>query len=224
MAEIQDLISATNNGQLVFSQPGDRRVLTHIANNEPIGGSVVHLNQALIELLAALSAAGTVTVMSLYRRGQGPHGKIGRNGEITCRAVDIESFAGLPVSLRNRENAVRVVANLIRLFPAGNSFDIGFPRPVGGPTGFNAAQDVFFPVRDEATARRCYAGTISLPMREMLEPAKTQILQAMSSSGADFRLNYPDGLNHLHIKAYRLDPVAAPADAHQSHGRHGKGV
>lgn len=224
MAEIQELISAMNNGQLIFPQPGDVRALNHIANGERIGGDVVRLNQALIDLLAALSAAGTVNVMSLYRRGEGPHGKIGGNGEITCRAVDIQAFGGLPIGINNRVNAVRVVANLIRLFPVGNSYDIGFPRPVGGLTGHSPEHDVFFPVPNEETARRCFAGTISLPMRDMLEPARTQIRQAMSSSGADFRLKYPDGLNHIHIKAYRVDPVAPHEVEHHSYGRHGKNV
>ncbi len=100
-----------------------------------------------------------------------------------------------------RVEAFAVVANLIRNFGPGN-YDLGFPRPVGGPTGSDPSQDVFFAVPDLLTASLCFQGRISRTIGQMLEPAKTEIWAAMGSSSGKFPIMYPDGLNHLHVKAY----------------------
>jgi hypothetical protein len=106
----------------------------------------------------------------------------------------------MAVTLASRDPAIRVVCGLIADFPAG-LFDLGFPRPVGGADGFDPSQDVFFPVPDQATAQQCFDGTISRGMNQLLEPAQTRVREAMGRSPATFGTLYPDGLNHLHVKA-----------------------
>lgn len=197
--KIQLLLNAMMSGRLEFVNQIDKRVIQHLARGERVGGEKVVVTEPVQNLLLALLNGGTVKVMSLYRniRG-GPHGER-QNGEVICSAVDISAYAGLPVELGNRDRVIRVVANLIRHFPAA-TYDLGFPRPVGGATGYNAAQDVFFPVTDLHTAQLCFLGRISRQMNQMLQPARTQIQQAMSGSAGTFGTLYPDGLNHLHIK------------------------
>jgi hypothetical protein len=108
----------------------------------------------------------------------------------------------MPVVLNIPANAIRVVSSLIGNFPPGK-YDLGFPRPVGGPSGFDPAHDVFFSVPDKATALACWQGKISRSLDQMLEPARTAIRAAMSGNPrAVFAIIYPDGLNHLHVKAY----------------------
>jgi hypothetical protein len=141
-----------------------------------------------------------VDVLSLLRRSQGQHGVVIDN-HVTCKAVDIQGYRGVPVRLRPRDIAINVVCAILSQFPEGQ-FDIGFPRPVGGLTGFNPDDDVFFPVPDLATAGRCFNGTISLPLSAMLQPAQDRVRMAMSPR-AHFRVLFPDGLNHLHVAVTR---------------------
>ncbi|HET7543916.1 MAG TPA: hypothetical protein VFK05_28790 [Polyangiaceae bacterium] len=84
-------------------------------------------------LLTTLSGAGKVVVMSLYRRGQGPHGMVQGDGTVICRGVDITGYAGRPVTLGDKTAAIAVVSNLISHFPPGR-YDLGFPRPSAGIT------------------------------------------------------------------------------------------
>ena len=135
----------------------------------------------------------------MVRVGQGPHGEKDASGVVVCRAVDISSFRGASVTLTDRGKAIDVVTSLLKNFPAG-SYDLGFPRPVGGPSGFDPSSDVFFSVPNVETAGRCYAGSIALPLATMLEPARSAVTTAMAHSAGDFKLLYPDGLNHLHVK------------------------
>jgi len=98
-------------------------------------------------------------------------------------------------------DAIAVITNLISHFPPGR-FDLGFPRPIGGDNNFDASADVFFPVPDKATAHLAFLGHLSRPMSAMLEPARSQVTAAMARTSAHFAILYPDGLDHLHVKAY----------------------
>jgi hypothetical protein len=185
-------------GRLILNNALDRQIFD--AGHKFSGKSVIYAG-GLIRLLLQLTTRGTVAVMSLVRPVKGgPHGEIQANGDILCRAVDIAAYKGTPVTLIPPAVAIRVVCDLIGDFPAG-LFDLGFPRPIGGPTGFDPSQDVFFPVPDVATAQQCFDGEIVRKMGQMLEPARTAVSAAMSRSAATFGVLFPDGLNHLHVKA-----------------------
>ena len=187
------------NGQVTFNQTADQRAVAAIAKGEPVAGHRVGLTTGLQKLLIALGTKGKVNIMSLYRYGQGPHGVIQPDGSAICQGVDIAGFNGKPVTLGNKSEAIRVVQDIIGSFPVGR-YDLGFPRPVGGPTGFDPPSDVFFPVRNLETARKCFDGKIALSISVMLQPAQDKIKEAMGKTPAFFPIMYPDGLNHLHIK------------------------
>lgn len=192
------LVRGLEDGSLTINQ-GDANVIRAVA----AGSTTISIDPQIVNLLNNLLMFGNVNVMSLLRRGQSQHGVVSGN-HVTCKAVDIQGYRGIPVQLRPRETAINVVCAILARFPDGQ-FDLGFPRPVGGATGFNPSDDVFFSVPDLATAQQCWNGTISRSLSQMLQPAQDRVRMAMSPR-ARFRILYPDGLNHLHVSVTR-NPV-----------------
>jgi hypothetical protein len=190
------LVKGLADGSLTINQ-GDARVIREAA----AGSATVSIDPQIVNLLNNLMMFGNVNVMSLLRRGQSQHGVVNGN-HVTCKAVDIQGYRSAPVQLRPKDTAINVVCSILERFPDGQ-FDIGFPRPVGGATGFNPADDVFFPVPDLATAQQCWDGTISRSLSQMLQPAQERVRMTMAMSRAKFRVLYPDGLNHLHVSVTR---------------------
>jgi hypothetical protein len=183
-----DVVDAVTAGRIVFSSSADRQVFTQIANGQKVNGRTVRLSWQLANLLVWLADGDVVTILSggLLRPVKGgPHGVLQTDGEMMVMAVDIAAYAGLRVTLGDRENAIRVITKLISNFPFGK-FDLGFPRPVGGANGFNPKQDVFFPVKDQATAQKCFDGTIAMDISQMLEPARSRVRSAIDSTAATF--------------------------------------
>jgi hypothetical protein len=210
--DCSSLKTALSSGRLILNNPTDAITFPAICAGRQIDaqtGLPVHYAPELIRLLDSLLAGGQLRVMSLYRPSymkdgklmtQGPHGEV-QGTSMVVRAVDVAGYGGRSVTLTPRADAISVVANLIRNFGPGN-YDLGFPRPVGGPTGFDPSQDIFFAVPDLLTASLCFQGRISRTLGQMLEPAQTEVRAAMGSSSGKFPIMYPDGLNHLHVKAY----------------------
>ena len=165
-------------------------------------------SEGLLEMLFALTDARPTRSISVFRPGQGPHG-VSDHGLFVSRAIDISQFGAAPITLSPPSAAITVVADILSRLPAGK-YKVGFPRPVGGPTGFDPAHDVFFPVPDLETASRCFAGTIALPLSSMLSPAREAVTSAIPA-GVTFDAIFPDGLNHLHLEA-RSDTGPLPAD------------
>jgi len=196
---LEKLVKGLDDGSLTINR-GDARVIRDAA----AGSATVAIDPQIVNLLNNLMVFGNVNVMSLLRRGQSQHGVVS-GSLVTCKAVDIQGYRGIPVQLQPRDVAINVVCSILERFPEGQ-FDIGFPRPVGGPTGFNPADDVFFSVPDLATAQKCWDGTISRSLSQMLQPAQDRVRMAMAASRARFRILYPDGLNHLHVSVTR-NPV-----------------
>jgi hypothetical protein len=97
---------------------------------------------------------------------------------------------------------------MLKLFPKGD-YDIGFPRPVGGPTGFDPKHDVFFSVPDLDAARKCSDKKSGGPLTSMLQPARSKVADAMRQSKATFHVFYPDGLNHLHVNVTKYPQIIA---------------
>jgi hypothetical protein len=189
------LTRALEDGSLTMN-PGDAGVVRAAAAGSP----AVSIDPQIVNLLDNLLVFGNVSVMSLLRRGASQHGVVSGN-HVTCKAVDIQGYRGIPVQLRPADLAIGVVCSILARFPEGQ-FDVGFPRPVGGATGFNPADDVFFAVPDLATAQLCWDGRITRTLSQMLQPAQDRVRMAMSPT-ARFRLLYPDGLNHLHVSVTR---------------------
>lgn len=192
------LVKALGDGTLRINQ-ADANVIRSVAG----GSTTVSIDPLIVGLLNNLLTFGNLDVMSLLRRGQSQHGVV--NGDhVTCKAVDIQGYRGVPVQLQPKTMVINVVCSILERFPEGQ-FDLGFPRPVGGATGFHPPDDVFFPVPDLATAQRCWDGTISCSLSQMLQPAQDRVRMAMSLR-TRFRILYPDGLNHLHVSVTR-NPV-----------------
>ena len=197
MNPLSRLVQAIEDGDLRINR-GDANVIRTAATG---GGDVVIAPQ-IVDLLDRLLARGTLDVMSLLRRGQSQHGVV-RGNKVEAKAVDIAGYRGVPVRLTPSQLGITVVTQIIERFPDGQ-FDLGFPRPVGGATGFNPSDDVFFSVPDQATAQQCWDGKISRTMAQMMQPARDAVQAAMSRSSGTFRILYPDGLNHLHVSVSRL--------------------
>lgn len=174
--------------------PSDATYLRNSIN----GSETVIIDPLIVEMLAALLRQGSVDVLSLVRRGKSQHGIVQGN-KVICKAVDFSGFGGVPVvSSGPPDRLMDVVCRMLSNFPECD-LDVGFPRPKGGPTGFDPTHDVFFSVPDQATAQKCYDSTIALPLSAMLEPARGRVTQAMQQSRARFHVLYPDGLDHMHV-------------------------
>jgi hypothetical protein len=175
---------------------------------ESINGSKsIIVDQQIVDLLAALLDNGDVDVMSLLRRGAAQHGVV-QGDKVFVKAVDLSGFKGTPVISNDGQKLVDLICSMLKLFPKGD-FDIGFPRPVGGETGFDPAHDVFFPVRDLAAAKKCWEGKAGGPLSEMLQPARSKVAAAMRQSDATFHVFFPDGLNHLHVNVTKFPTIVA---------------
>ncbi len=192
---IDRLVRAMGDGTLRVGA-GDAAFLRQVAAGSPTRA----LDPLIVNLMNNLLTFGTLDVLSLLRPGQSQHGVVAGN-HVTCRAIDVQGYRGVPVRLHPPAMAINVVCWILERFPDGQ-FDLGFPRPVGGPTGFNPPDDVFFAVPDLETAQQCWNGTISRALGQMLQPAQDRVRMAMSPR-ARFRILYPDGLNHLHISVTR---------------------
>ncbi len=222
------LAALVEAGTLVFNNPNDLTAM----NDALAHRSNVQFHPELVDLLVALCKQGQVNVMSLIRVGQGPHGvrftedqlaafrgALRTDAEIVCKAVDVAAYCGTPVTLSNKAAAIQVVCNLISHFPTGG-YGLGFPRPEAGKSFpdetkkdkngkpvqhayFSAAQDVFFPVTNQATADAALNGSAVMGIGQMLQPAQSAVKSAMDTSGSVFPYTGPDGLNHLHIEAAR---------------------
>ena len=190
------LVSALDDGSLTINR-GDANVIRSVANGSTTS---ISIDPQIVNLLNNLLMFGNLDIMSLLRRGQSQHGVVS-GSHVTCKAVDIAGYRGIPVRLHPKDVAINVICSILERFPEGQ-FDLGFPRPVGGATGFSPSDDVFFSVPDLATAQQCWDGTISRPLSQMLQPAQDRVRMAMPPQ-AKFRILYPDGLNHLHVSVTR---------------------
>ncbi|MGI8638354.1 MAG: hypothetical protein ACR2MG_00140 [Pyrinomonadaceae bacterium] len=192
---LSNLVKALDDKSLTINR-GDANVIRSVAD----GSTTISIDPQIVNLLNNLLMFGNLDIMSLLRRGQSQHGVVSGN-HVTCKAVDIQGYRGIPVRLRPKDVAINVVCLILARFPEGQ-FDLGFPRPVGGATGFHPPDDVFFSVPDVATAQQCWDGTISRSLNQMLQPAQDRVRLAMPAN-TRFRILYPDGLNHLHVSVTR---------------------
>ena len=199
---------------ILLAQAGDAASRRHAPRDVTVGEGVVML-------LTALSAFSALEILSLFRRGEGPHG-VAQGARQVVNAVDISQFAGVTVDLgasrithyrrnpdewaRYKADLIHAVATMIRLFPEG-TYAVGFPRPLGGAR-LDSAMDIFFPVTSHDQV------SIGAPVRRMLQPARAEIEEAQARGrpfGVAWRSIFPDARDHVHIEAIAPAPVRAPA-------------
>jgi hypothetical protein len=185
-------------GAFSFGSPGARTLFEQAMNEEKVDGKTARHSPALQELLVALAPRG-LGIMRTFAPNQGPHGET-KGSDMVCSAVDITGYAGGRFHYQvPRETLISNVERLFRAFPPGPAFDIGFVRPVGGPAGFDTRLDVFFAVPGHRVAA-AFKPDGSWGVGAMLEPPKTRVLAALS--GKKFGYLFPDGADHMHVKAY----------------------
>jgi hypothetical protein len=167
-------------------------------------GNVLKASPELINLLAGLVDNGaTMTIMSLFRFKNGPHGEPQADGTAIGRAIDIMGYGGFDIHLKkpaNKDNAIAGVCAVISHLPAGK-YALGLPRPGGGPL-IDPPNDVFLPVTDHSQVVHSPGGSLKKDLEFLLEPAKTAVKAAVAGNpGAKIQFMFPDGVDHIHVKA-----------------------
>jgi hypothetical protein len=166
-------------------------------------GHVLRAAPELTELLAGLLGGGaTMTILSLFRYGNGPHGKPEPDGSAVGHAVDIAAYNGAAIHLKipaNAPSAIRGVASVISKLPAGK-YTLGLPRP-GGGNHIDPTNDVFLPVTSlDQPQKSPSRGNFRKDLSLILEPARTALTQAVDGNpAARIQFLYPDGVDHLHV-------------------------
>jgi hypothetical protein len=65
---------------------------------------IVTLAGSMLPVLVALSKTAKLSLLSLMRYNEGPHGKVQTDGTAVCSAMDIEQFGQFPINLINGDN------------------------------------------------------------------------------------------------------------------------
>jgi hypothetical protein len=183
---------------------GQLRALANDGSWTDPGKHVLRASPGLINLLAGLlDRNAALTIMSLFRFKGGPHGEPQPDGSAIGRAVDIMGYQGFNINLKtpsNASNAIGGVAAVISNLPAGR-YTIGLPRPGGGAL-IDPSNDVFFPVTSHDQVDRSPGGSLARDLEKVLEPARTALKAATASlAGAHIQFMFPDGVDHVHVKA-----------------------
>ena len=202
LTPMTQIYQAIQQGKLSFINVSDKRNFLAVYEGEQINGNTVQYSEELLKFLIAVLDGGRLTVLSLYRYNQSMHGEIQKSGEVVCRAVDIAAYGGVPITLDLPPRVISTIVSIIDKMPPA-LYQCGFPRP-GGHEKFDPSKDVFFPVKDQETAMKCWNGTIAMDRSQLLPQAKAAVvpaLQRAESRGAAFKAMYPDGLNHFCVFA-----------------------
>jgi hypothetical protein len=205
---IEAVLAALDQGRLHADMNNVKGQLRGIAKDgswsDP-SGHILRASTELIRLLAGLLEQGaTMTIMSLFRFKNGPHGEPQPDGSAIGRAVDVMEYRGFKIHLKNPENAsaaISGVAAVISHLPAGK-YTLGLPRPGGGPL-IDPEHDVFLPVTNhDQVSKSPGKGNVQKDLELLLEPARTALREAIAANSiARIQFMYPDGVDHLHVKA-----------------------
>jgi hypothetical protein len=174
-------------------------------NNDTIQGRVASHAPELERAILTLANKGGLQIMRTFapRDGkgnlQGPHGEEVGKDRYVCRAMDIMKYGGTTIHY-TMAPAVQIAAveSVLRDLPADITYDLGFPRPVGGKGNFKKEMDVFFPVRTVEEAIVAYEGTGTRPFENMLEPARSRLRVVLATKRTG--VMFPDAADHMHIK------------------------
>jgi hypothetical protein len=162
-------------------------------------GRVLYLADPMYGALLGLANANVMTLMSLMRYHEGPHGRVQDDSSAEGSAMDISSYANIPINLiggQNVDNAINGVAAVLRNLPAGE-YALGLPRPSPYAKGPPMPQfDVFLTV--DATHPMYMVGTID---QFRNENAKTAVRSALTSNPrARINRMFCDGPDHFHLE------------------------
>jgi len=203
------IIKALDEGRLIAEMndvKGQLRGLARDGQWSGTGRNAGHILRAAPELISLLAGlldnSATMTILSLFLYGNGPHGKPEPDGTAVGHAVDIAAYNGAAIHLKvpaNAPVAIRGVAAAISTLPPGK-YTLGLPRPGGGNL-IDPPNDVFLPVTSlDQPQKSPSRGNFRKDLSLVLEPARTALTQAVDSNpAAKIQFLYPDGVDHLHV-------------------------
>jgi hypothetical protein len=201
------------DGKVTLAGSTAETFFTQALNHEWVGSvEARHTLPLLKTILALTDDAGSLRLLRTFAPNQGPHGTSG-----VCEAMDIATFGTVVFEYHTTKTVlIDGVAKLIRAMPADITFDLGLVRPVGGVGGFNTALDVFFRVTADNVRRLQRDPTTHkvLPgqppnavdpgtgwgLGALLPDARRAI--DLARTGRRLGYVYPDGADHVHIRAY----------------------
>jgi len=193
------LLSLLNQGRIDFVYPERRRLFEQALNHDQMNGHTATFAPELERLLIRLARHG-LRILRTIQPGDThtPHGTV-VGDKLICRAVDVDTYFGQRFQYQEpRNDLIDGVTRLLSDFPFGAKYDVGFVRPVGGATGSNPAMDVFFPVPPERVAA-AFNPDGSWGWGAMFDQVRPGI---QAAAAGKVKYVFPDGADHIHIKAY----------------------
>jgi len=164
------------------------------------------LADSMFPVLASLSRLGTLSIMSMIRFGEGPHGKVCGYDAAVCSAIDISAYSGFSINLingNNVENTINGIANVIRNLPTGY-YKLGLARPSPYPKGPPMPdKDVFLPCNGSNWPMYRPGTPFSNPTPQFVNPEARDAINTALTQNARVRINcmFQDGPDHLHLEA-----------------------
>jgi len=208
--EVNDLYQT---GKITFTNTNAEAGFKQAMKHEQVGGAIARHTVPLLRTMITLTEdAGSLRILRSFASEDGPHGTGG-----LCQAMDISAYGDYVFEYRRGSRSlIDGVCKLIRAVPDDISFDLGLVRPVGGVGGFNTTLDVFFRVTADNVVKlkRDPETHKVLPGQapNAVEPGQgwgffnllTDARRAIDVArrGKKFVTCYPDGADHVHIKAY----------------------
>jgi len=195
------LRAAIDAGRMTFVTDERRQKFLTALNGDKVNGRTAQVSEELQTVLAVLSRHG-IKILRTYTPNDppgSPHAELHGNIQID-RAVDVMEYAG--GRLHWTVDRERLIANVIKLLsdlPPSAKYNIGFVRPVGGPTGSDVAHDVFFHVPPDR-APAAFSPDGSWGWGAMIDPPKSRVRAALAGKVCDYV--FPDGSDHIHLKAF----------------------
>jgi hypothetical protein len=170
------------------------------------------LADGMFPVLAELAAGGPLTLLSLMRFDQGPHGKVFGADVAVCSAMDIKVYAGIPINLlngQNVDNAIAGVERIIANLPPG-LYAIGLPRPSPFPMGPPMPdKDVFLPCDGKIWPMYRPGRPLNNPTPEFVNPVAATTINNALRQNPRARMNrmFEDGPDHLHLEVISASRV-----------------
>jgi len=201
----RDLLAAVQSRQIV----GATQQLTAVCQAgylETPDGTVALAGQ-MFPVLVALSKAAKLTLLSLMRYDEGPHGKVQADGTAVCSAMDIQQFGSSPINLINGDNVDNTIAGITQVIGAlpNGLYALGLTRPsvrAQGPP--MPDKDVFLPVKTSADIYKVgYPRNNPTPQFRNPAAAKAVNDALVKNSGARMDRMFQDGPDHLHLEVIR---------------------
>jgi hypothetical protein len=194
-------------GAFQFSHERAKHFFRMAMDNKKVNGRVAEHSPELQRLLIKL-ASNRVTILRTFGPDHNPKNPHGRwvGHKLICSAIDVAWYAGSQFLYTvGKERLINGVVRLLTDLPDGASYDAGFVRPVGDmhgyagfPGAYNPSLELFFPVPPKRVPAAYHPdgtwgwGTMFPEVRQVVQPA----------AGAKVKYIFPDGPDHMHLRAY----------------------